>query len=77
MLLLQNNLKKHMAVVHQKKAATPKKPRKPRKDKGIPKHSTAGKLIGISEPLTIQIDKEAASSVLEDIRTFQDDIFCN
>lgn len=61
----------------------PKKPRKPRKDKGLPRLSTAGKLIGVNEPLSLQTDKEKTpdSSVNELLQglisTFQDDICHN
>lgn len=61
----------------------PKKPRKVRKDKGIPKLSTAGKLIGVDEPLSLQTGNReetpdgSVNELLQGlITTFQDD-FCH
>lgn len=76
-----------MIKMHKTKSpVVSKKQRKPRKDKDIPKLGTAGKLIGIKDPLNEQLAKDEKENVETDtvnkflhcvMDAMNDDICCN
>lgn len=56
---MQKDLKTHMIKTHKmERLVARKKQRKPRKDKGKPKLSTAGKLIGVCESISEEKSEE-------------------
>lgn len=76
------SLKKHMIKVHKMEPINVvKRPRKVRKDKGKPKLSTAGRLVGVFETICEKSTEETDNSVRECfkdiITTFHEEVCYN